>query len=138
MAVEWKEPKTDWAITDRFNYADFNRIKNNLLWLQEKANELYRSFEMEYMGEDMTSYEEYYDVDYFNAFESNLDTINSEIYTQDFGVAQRFFENAPFIQYEELNRIESATLKMRNLLLNQAESRRRIAFRLGTFREVRV
>lgn len=138
MAVEWKEPKTDWAITDRFNYADFNRIKNNLLWLQEKANELYRSFEMADMGEDMTSYEEYYDVDYFNAFESNLDTINSEIYTQDFGVAQRFFENAPFIQYEEVNRIESATLKMRNLLLNQAESRRRIAFRLGTFREVRV
>ena len=47
----WIEPKTDWSaqysdtgrfIGDFFNITDYNRIKNNLLYLRELATELMR------------------------------------------------------------------------------------------------
>ena len=37
MAIEWVEPKTNWSSNDRFNIADFNRIKNNLEFLCTKV-----------------------------------------------------------------------------------------------------
>ena len=64
---------------DRFNIEDFNRIKNNLKWLHNKSIELYRNFTIEDMGEEITSYESYWNVNYFNAFEENVDLINNVI-----------------------------------------------------------
>ena len=65
---EWVEPKTDWKSTDRFNFSDYNRIKNNLIWLHAKSEELWKKFNIEDMGEDITSYATYWNVDMFNAF----------------------------------------------------------------------
>lgn len=132
----WHTPKTNWKSTDRFNFVDYNRIKNNLLWLHEKVTELYRPFEIEDMGENITDYSSYWKVRYFNAWEQNLDIINNHMFTKDYGMAQRFFENGPFIQWTELNRIESAILSMRNILDRQEVGIRRLSFRLGTFKEV--
>ena len=134
----WHTPKTDWKATDRFNFVDYNRIKNNLLWLHEKVSELYRPFEVEDMGEDITDYSSYWKVQYFNAWEKNLDIINNQMFTKDYGMAQRFFENGPFIQWAELNRIESAILYMRDILDRQEMGIRKLSFRLGTFKEVRI
>lgn len=138
MAVDWVEPKTDWISTDRFNISDFNRIRNNLLWLQEKAKKLYKNFEITDMGEEITSFESYWNVAYFNAFENNVETINQTIYTQDFGISQKFFENAPFIKWDELNRIENACLKMKDVLDRQEAGLRRLEFRLGGMKGVNV
>ena len=134
----WHTPKTNWKSTDRFNFVDYNRIKNNLLWLHEKVSELHRSFEIEDMGEDITDYSSYWKVRYFNAWEKNLDIINNHMFTRDYGTAQRLFENGPFIQWTELNRIESAILNMRDILDRQEKGIRRLSFRLGTFKEVRI
>lgn len=134
----WHTPKTDWKMTDRFNFVDYNRIKNNFLWLHEKVTELYNLFEIEDMGEDITDYSSYWKVKYFNAWERNLDIINSHMFTRDYGTAQRFFENGPFIQWTELNRIESAILNMRDILDRQEMGIRKLSFRLGTFKEVRI
>lgn len=134
----WHTPKTDWKPTDRFNFVDYNRIKNNLLWLHEKVTELYKPFEIEDMGEDITDYSSYWKVRYFNAWEQNLDMINSHMFTKDYGTAQRFFENGPFIQWTELNRIESAILNMRDILNRQEKGIRRLSFCFGTFKEVRI
>lgn len=133
ITVEWIEPKTDWSTGDRFNIGDYNRIKNNLTYLHEYANELYVPFETEDMGEDAT-YPIFWDVDKFNAFERNLDEINKKIYTQDFGVPQTFYPNGVFIQADELNRIESAMLSMKDVLDRQKEGVRRLPFRLGQYR----
>ena len=138
MAIEWTEPKTNWSATDRFNISDFNRIKNNLKWLHNKSIELYRDFAIEDMGEDITSYESYWNVNYFNAFETNVDKINSEIYSQNFGISQKFFENGPFIKWEELNRIENACFSMKKILQNQEASLRKMAFRFGSMKGVNV
>lgn len=134
----WHTPKTDWKPTDRFNFVDYNRIKNNLLWLYDKVTELYSSFEIEDMGEDITDYSAYWKVKYFNAWEQNLDIINKHMFTKDYGTAQRFFENGPFIQWTELNRIENAVLSMRSILDSQESGLWRFSFRLGTYKEVRI
>ena len=138
MAVEWSEPKTNWISIDRFNIADFNRIKNNLQWLYEKAVKLYKNFDIADMGEDITSFESYWNVAFFNAFESNVDVINNIIYTKDYGITQRFFENGPFIKWDELNRIESACLEMKDILDRQESGLQRLSFRLGGMKGVNV
>lgn len=130
----WHTPKTNWNETDRFNFVDYNRIKNNLLYLHQYAESIYNSFEMPDMGKDITEYTSFWDVDMFNLFESNLELINKNIFTQDFGASQRFFENGAFIKWDELNRIESAILSMNNLLERQKNGLKRVSFRLGQFK----
>ena len=138
ITVEWIEPKTNWnANSDRFNIDDYNRIKNNLTYLHEYANELYVPFDTDDMGEDAT-YPIFWDVDKFNAFERNLDEINNRIYTQDFGVSQTFYPNGVFIQADELNRIERAMLSMKDILDRQKAGVRRLPFRLGQYKSIRI
>lgn len=134
----WHTPKTNWKATDRFNYVDYNRIKNNLAYLHELAQEVYKQFQIADMGEDITNYTGWFTAAAFNNFENNLETINKNIFTQDYGVSQRFFDNGAFIQWQELNRIESATLQMNDLLERQKATLRKLPFRLGAFREVRI
>lgn len=140
ITVEWIEPKTDWSPDpekNKFNIEDYNRIKNNLTYLNEYANEFYEPFDIEDMGEDAT-YPIFWDVDKFNAFERNLEEINRRIYTQDFGVSQTFYPNGVFIQANELNRIESAMLSMKDILDSQKSGIRRLPFRLGQFKSIRI
>lgn len=134
----WHTPKTDWKITDRFNFVDYNRIKNNLLYLHQLSVYLWKEYDMPDMGEDITEYTAFWDVDVFNLFETNLDLINQNIFTQDFGVSQRFFENGAFIKWDELNRIEGAILSMNDLLERQKAGLRRFSFRFGNFKGVKT
>ena len=138
MAIEWNNPKTDWKETDRFNIEDFNRIKNNISWLHEKAVYLNRPFEIEDMGEDIVDYLSYWKVSSFNAFEDNIEAINKNILTKDYGTPQRFYENSAFIRWTELNRIESAILSMKNILDNHEKGLQKIPFVLGRFKEIRL
>lgn len=137
MAIEWTEPKTNWVSDDRFNIDDFNRIKNNLEHLHEKAIAMYRNFEIANMGDDITSFESYWNVAFFNAFESNVETINKTIYTQDYGISQRFFENGPFIKWDELNRIERACFSMKDVLDRQESGLIKLSFRLGNMKGIK-
>ena len=137
MEVVWTNPKTNWKNTDRFNVYDFNRIKNNIEYLHNEAELLYKNFEISNMGQNIESYENYWDVSFFNAFEKNVETINNIIFTQDYGVMQRFFENGPFIKWDELNRIETACLRMKDILHRQKIGLRKIPFSLGNMKGVR-
>ena len=134
----WQEPKTDWTADDRLNYQDYNRIKNNLEYLREQASEMNGEFLIEDMGPDMQSNLESWKVRFFNAFESNVDTINANIFTQDYGIRQKFYDNGPFIRFAELNRLESAILGMKNVVDGTKAGRRRLVFRLGGMKGLRV
>lgn len=136
--MTWTEPKTDWASTDRFNIWDYNRIKRNLEFLHRKATEIIKVFEILDMGDDKESYADYFHAEEFNLFEQNLTIINQNIFSKDYGTAQVFFDNGPFIQWEELNRIESAVLSMMEILDLQAAGLRRLSFRLGNMKGVAV
>lgn len=136
--MEWIEPKTDWKTTDAFNFVDYNRIKNNLQYLRQRGVELVIPFSIEEMGEDITSYEEDFDVDAFNRFERNLETINNNTFKRKWGVKQVFYGNGNFISPEELNRIESAMLDAYTMFKNQEAGLRRLPFVLGRFKTIRV
>lgn len=136
--MAWATPKTDWKITDRFNKSDYNRIRGNLEYLHEFAEELYQLFDMADLGADKTSYSDYVYAREFNNMEDALETINNTIYTQDIGGKQTFVSNGAFIDWSELNRIESAALKIYDLLTRQKATLPRISFRLGSGKGVKV
>lgn len=131
MEIIFIEPKTNWTKKDSFNYSDYNRIKNNLAWLHLKAVELYKNFSIQDMGENIVDYRTNYDFRKFNAWEENIDIINKNIFSKDYGYKMTFYGNSPFITPSELNRIESAILEMHKILLNQESNLKRLSFRFG-------
>lgn len=138
VAVEWKTPKTNWTANDRFNIRDYNRIRNNLLYLREESIKLWRSFDIEDMGAETQNMKEYPKAKYINAWERNVEIINNVILTQNYGFSQTFYQNGAFISPSELNRIEGAILSMRGILDRQKLGLRKLSFRLGNFKGVRV
>lgn len=139
--VTWEQPKTDWQKDDKFNFSDYNRIKNNLLVLSEAIEIIKKDIKIENMGADIESYTECWKVSVFNSFERNLATIANEIekiYEKDYGKSQTFYPNGVFIKYDELNRIESATLDIYKKVTDYKNGLRKVPFVLGRFREVRV
>ena len=138
MAIKWEEPKTDWKSTDRFNFSDYNRIKNNISYIHRKATDLNKFFDIENMGEDINDYASFWNVSYFNAWENNLEVLNNNVFMKDYGTKQTFYENGAFIQYSELNRLESAILNMKKILDAQEISVNKLPFVLGRFKTIRV
>ena len=113
--MEWITPKTNWTVNDRFNIADFNRIKNNVFIVSCLCSSLYESFEIEDMGDDITSFTGYWDVNYFNAIESNVENISRNIPNVT-PTKMTFYPNGKFIPYTELNRIEGITARFSDLV----------------------
>lgn len=138
MAIKWEEPKIDWKSTDRFNFSDYNRIKNNISYIYRKATELNKPFDIEDMGEDINDYASFWNVIYFNAWENNIEALNNNVFMKDYGTKQTFYENGAFIQYSELNRLESAILNMKKILDAQEISVNKLPFVLGRFKTIRV
>ena len=128
--MAWVAPKTDWASSDRFNISDYNRIRGNLEYLHDYVEKLYTFFSIADLGVDKQSYADYFYAREFNGFEKALEQINS--------TKQTFSDNGAFIDCNELNRLESATLKIYNLLERQENALPRIAFRLGNVKGVRI
>jgi len=137
-AIIWQTPKVNWKPTDRFKWWDYNRIKNNLKYLHERAVLLVKPFEIEDMGTDITDYRARWPVDVFNKFERNLEAIDRNTYNIDYGQKQIFYENGAFIKWNELNRIENATLSINNMIYRQEIALRRLPFVFGRFKEVKV
>lgn len=126
----WVQPKIDWKSEDYFNAVDFNRIKNNLVYLRELAIELYNEFVIQSVGEDKT-YRDYFYADEINQLESNLDVINQNTLRIPYGNAPLYHDNGNTMTYEELNRLERAIFDLYNKLTNQSNGRRNLAFHFG-------
>ena len=147
--MAWITPKTDWSeqyddagvyIGDFVNVSDYNRIKNNLLYLRELASSLVGRMPRIIVGADKHEIDDAhpdwendnYFADEWNLIEDALETIDDALRWIDFGEKQTFYDNGRFIDATELNRIEGASLKLYELLENSIENKTRLAFRLGT------
>ena len=128
--MAWSTPKTDWVSTDFINAKDYNRIANNLYYLRNDAKSLYGEIQLIEM-ETGKKYTDLPFVDIFNAIEQNLARINDATYDLDIGQTKTFYVNQSYIDYEELNRIESFTLTILNKLSAQRVALRHLAFTLG-------
>lgn len=136
--ASWIAPKVNWVSTDRFGIKDFNRIRNNIIALQELIEPDFGVLELVSMGEELTEYTGRWQVEHFNAFERNLEIFNQYLPLDNFGKSQSFYYNGMFIKYDELNRIENLLLRFMNYATKRKVGVRKLPFRLGTFREVRI
>lgn len=131
----WQTPKTDWTASDVVLCSDYNRIKGNIDYLQTLACKIYKGFDIEEMGDDKTE-EQYPYADEYNRLEQNIEMIAKSTAGFQYGESPVFFDNGNFLDYQELNRIEGATLDMYNQLTNQYKGRRMLTFTLGAKQEV--
>lgn len=134
----WKAPKTNWVSGDFFNVEDYNRIKGNIWELKTLSLKLWPDLpytDYQDMGSDKTYEDISFYADEINKMEKNLDVVCQSTYGLELGEKKTYESNQPFIDADELNRIESALLRLYDNLTNQYEGRRMLTFMLGT-REV--
>lgn len=130
--MSWTTPVTNWAADRKFNLEDYNRIKNNLKYLKTLADSIYRSFDITELGEDLSDEEHWWSPTEINALEDALDEIfRASALPINIGEKKSFQYNGLFIQYSELNRIESACLNIYTLAQSQARTRKHLKFVLG-------
>lgn len=127
----WQQPKTDWQAGDYFNVQDYNRIKGNLNEIRTQALTLWPDFVFEDMGADKTYQDYSFYADEINRFEANVDHICAGTFPFAVGESRTYYDNTPFIDWQELNRIESASLTIYRNILGRAEGIRRLSFTLN-------
>ena len=127
----WQTPKTTWAPGDYFNIEDYNRIKGNLYALHEIATSAWLEFPFAEMGADKTYADISFYADEIDLFEDNLDAINNGTCGLAIGEKKTYEANKVFIGSEELNRIESACLKLHKYLTGTANGRKTLEFTLN-------
>lgn len=134
----WSEPKTNWVQSDRFNFSDYNRIKNNIAYLKERAIEIYLDFPFEDMGADKVSYADYPYADEFTKLESNLERIKVNTFRFDDSESKTWSENQRTPSYEDFNRIEMACLKFYKGLEGVKANKGKLSLRLGSGKFVKL
>lgn len=115
MSYEWITPKTDWVKTDQFTYQDYNRIRNNLLYINDKLNTNYPSKKIILdLGDDKTGYNNDYYASEFVAFENALDSFTRVGRNVNVGAKSNFKGNESFADADALNRIEKSCLRWKD------------------------
>lgn len=109
--MEWITPKTNWKPSDYINYEDVNRIVNNLAFLKRFSYSLF-VVPYEKMTYKATDYTDIPYADELNAIENNLESLNINTYSLQIGTKQTFEQNGIGWNYIELNRIESAMIRL--------------------------
>lgn len=132
----WSEPKTNWTADDYINVEDFNRIRNNLEYLQEKAKELYPDDFMFITGEKTYSDIPYADV--WNNLEYVLEDLKDSTFELDVGNMIVFRPYMNYIDYNELNRLESACVRYKELFERQHLTIEHLSFTLGNYGGVKI
>lgn len=139
VSAKWITPKTNWAcyydsngryIGDFFEIEDWRRIIGNLYYLKELADKMYPYFAFNDMGDK----KQHSDIPYaneWNAIERNLDLMIKHTYKFNIGKTRIYYPEMPAVNYDDLNRIESACLKIYEGLTGQYEGLRVLAFTLG-------
>lgn len=127
----WQTPKTDWKASDYFNIADYNRIKGNLNEIRTQASTLWADVPFDAMGADKTYADDGFYADEINLFESNLEHFRNALVSIPIGNEKEYSANGPFIDYQELNRIESACLQFYENVMSAKNDRPRLTFILG-------
>jgi len=114
MARSWITPKTNWTKSDKVAYSDYNRIRNNLLYINDMLNEKYPDKAQTLDLGDALTYSANYLPSQFNAFENALESFTRVGNNVNIGDKKTFVGNSPFIDYNELNRIEACCLRWYN------------------------
>lgn len=137
ITPEWKTPKTDWTADDYFNYWDYNRITNNIFFLNRFMRFLFLPFSIVDMGDDK-NYESMIYAKEFNVIEDNLQTVNQNTYQFEIGEKKTWQANRPTPTYKDFNRIESACLKLYTQAMTDYGALTILKFTLGGEKGIKV
>ena len=127
----WQTPKTDWQASDFFNIGDYNRIKGNLNEIRTQALAVWPDFDFSVMGEDKTYQDYSFYADEINLFEENIEKLCGGIFPFQVGEKKTYADNTPFIDWQELNRIESACLLIYENVMGAVKGQKTLAFILN-------
>lgn len=137
----WRTPKTDWDIDYRWDADDINRIQDNIIWLRDYirdyGSKLYVTPTIIPFEANKTYASMFYARE-MNAIESNLATINAATLQDDIGTTKTYYVNGPTPDFNEFNRIESATLHLRLGIQGNVEIMPVLAFTLGNIKGVKL
>ena len=128
--MAWITPKTDWKSSDYFNADDYNRIKNNLLQLSYMVGTLYITTDLDGDVLPDATYIDRPSAYKLNQIELRLASL-ADLVGADFGDSVTFSDFGLSIRFDELNRIESASLDLYNMVKNQLSALPMLSFRLG-------
>ena len=132
----WQTPKTNWVATDPVNVTDYNRIVGNLNELQTLCQEMYTLTATD-LGNTQTDSDYPYE-DMLNAIETALTNVNSASFDFAIGPGVVYVANGDYFDFTELNRIESASLRLYEWLTAQFEAIPRLSIRLGNRKGLKV
>lgn len=150
--MAWTTPKTDWTENTFINSGDVNRWIGNLNFLRDLASHLYTT-QIGYLNtqekvvvgsidgdllqgdtdEDIHLYS-----DEMNELEAKLTEINNGTLIYEIGEQQTYHDNGAMPDYNELNRIESAMLRLYTEMTIQHNNLDRLAFTLGGERKFKI
>lgn len=134
--AQFETPKTNWVSEDYININDYNRILNNLLYISaEMLSKYYIIPESFYdiINEEVT-YNDYPTADKWNMIENKLEELNNITGgILNIGDKKTFYPGGSYIDYNELNRIEKATLMFYNLYYRLERAKIVLPFTLGNY-----
>lgn len=136
--MSWLEPKTNWQSDDYINIEDFNRIRNNIEYLKEEANELYAEFGFSTTFEKEKTYSDYPYSEVWNSLENALQDIVDNTYPLVVGDKKVFAAYDSYIDFNELNRLESACLQYHELFARQHLTVETLSFTLGNYGGIKI
>ena len=128
--MEWIEPKTDWTSESYFNADDYNRITSNITYLYDLLSTLFLGVDSSIIGEEKNVYSLIYARE-INEIEEKLSELNSLTYNLNIGQQMEYMDNGRTMDYNELNRIEEACLKIYKTMVSHKDSLKRLSFVLG-------
>lgn len=128
--MAWIEPKTDWVAEDYFNTTDYNRINGNVAHLKAYLATLFKEVEISLSEEEKTILSLPYARE-FNAIENGLVALNDGTYGLDIGESKTYKPNGNVPNFEDYNRLESATLALYEMAQVHKANLPRLALTLG-------
>lgn len=139
--MAWTTPKTDWAIRydengeylgDFLNVEDYNRICGNLQHIKNEFID-YNKPNIDFKAMEEITIRSLAYASQWNAIEENLEAlIKGGSYTPIIiSSGKRYVDNGRTIDYTELNRIESLSLQIHELLEIEYKAQRQLEFSLG-------
>lgn len=134
----WLEPKVDWQSTDYINIDDFNRIRGNIEYLRTESQRFYPSFPFSVSLAKEVGYSTYSYVELWNSLESCLQDIVNKTTVMNVGNKKTFSVYDPYIDYNELNRLENACLIYHTMFIGQGNTIRKLAYKLGNDKGVKA
>lgn len=136
--MEWIEPKVNWSPDDYINTSDYNRIRSNVEYLKASAENHFSKFDFSYPLGPPVTYSTYAYSSVWNELEDRLQDIVDNTFALDIGDKQTFAANQSYIDYQELNRLESACLRYKKMFDSMDGTSEVLAFTLGDYGGIRV